>query len=134
METELDRERLGRQVAQRRTHLGLSVSAAARIAQIDRGTWTGIEKAARMTEAYNYAGIERALNWSPGSIAATLAGGNPTPQGDPVDLEKIPPTLPEGFDLQAEYERIERLDIPARTKLDLMRRITALYEQAQAER
>lgn len=132
VEIELDRERLGRQVALRRSHLGLSISAAARIAQIDRGTWTGVEKAARETEEYNHAGIERALQWAPGSIAATLAGGDPTPQraDQPEAIER---TLPEDFDLQAEIERISRLNIPARTKLALARQITDLYEQAQAE-
>lgn len=132
VETELDRERLGQQVALRRTQLGLSVSAAARIAQIDRGTWAGVEKAVRLTEQYNFAGIERALQWAPGSIAATLAGGNPTPQQD-GQHEAIEPALPPDFDLRAEIERISRLDIPARTRLELAKRITDLYEQAQAE-
>ena len=131
--TERDRTRLGQRIADRRRELGLSVSAAARLAQINRATWTGTETASRRTEEYVYGGIERALQWAPGSIAATLAGGNPTPQGDPHP-EAIEPTLPADFDLQAEYERIERLNIPARVKLDLVRRVTALYEQAQAER
>jgi hypothetical protein len=75
--TEPDRERLGQAIAARRKALGLSLSAAAKIAGIDRGTWTATERATRQTEEYTYAGIERALQWVTGSVERILAGGEP---------------------------------------------------------
>ncbi|TBL29073.1 XRE family transcriptional regulator [Verrucosispora sp. SN26_14.1] len=83
------RERLAQKIKKRRLEdLGLSVSAAARAAGIDRATWTSAEKGDRDTQPHNWAGIERALNWRPGSIAAILEGGHPTPAtGEAADEE-----------------------------------------------
>ena len=71
------RQRLGELVLARRQELGLSLREAARRAGIMRPTWTGMEHGSRRTAAYNFAAIERALDWRPGSIEAVLAGGQP---------------------------------------------------------
>src|SRR6185369_5378422 len=71
------RQRLGELVLARRHELGLSLREAARRAGIMRPTWTGMEHGSRRTAAYNFAAIERALDWRPGSIEAVLAGGQP---------------------------------------------------------
>lgn len=128
-EPESSRERLGELASRRRRELGLSVSAAARAAHIDRATWAGMERSGRRTEAYNYAGIERALAWEPGSVDQILAGGEPTPVSRrPATQEPIP-----DLDLDVEIERIAALDLPARTRLVLLRKLIDLHEQAQAE-
>lgn len=74
----VDRERLGRLVAERRRALGLSISAAARRAGINRATWTAVEEATRDTEVYNYGLIEKVLGWTPGSIDKVLNGRAPS--------------------------------------------------------
>lgn len=129
--TEPDRGRLGELVSKRRRELGLSISAAARNAGIDRATWTGTERGARRTEAYNFAGIERALTWEPGSIDRILTGGEPAP------ADQHPAAAPEpapDFDLKEEIDRVLRLDYPASTKLHIIQGLMKLHEQAQRER
>jgi hypothetical protein len=83
------RDKLRKLVIDRRRERQLSVSAAARAAQISRGTWIALESGTRETEDYNYAGIERALQWQPGSIDDILDGGDPTP----IKSEQTPNTL-----------------------------------------
>lgn len=63
-----DRRRLAQLVKQQRQNLGLSVRAAAKDAGVDRATWTGLEDGSRETQDRQFAGIERALNWPPGTI------------------------------------------------------------------
>lgn len=72
------RQRLGQAMRGRRLHIGLSVHEAARTAGVSRNTWSGAESAARQLTERNYAGIERALYWAHGSVAAVLAGRGPT--------------------------------------------------------
>lgn len=82
------RERLAKTISARRLELGLSASAAARAAGIDRNTWSSAEKGERETQAHNWVGLERALRWRPGSVAAILDGRDPTPvDAEPVDEE-----------------------------------------------
>lgn len=66
------RRRLAWLVKQQRQSLGLSVRAAASKAGVDRATWTGMEDGSRGTQDRQFAGIERALEWPPGAIAAIL--------------------------------------------------------------
>lgn len=127
--TEPNRERLGQAIEARRKTMGLSLSAAARLAGIDRATWTGSERGTRQTEAYNFAGIERALRWAPGSVERTLAGGAPTelPAAPVVDIVRPPMKI----DLDYELDRVRALDIPPRTKLRLIQALIELAGQAQ---
>jgi hypothetical protein len=74
---ETDRQRLGRLVRLRRRFLRLSLSEAARRAGVNRATWTGVEQRATDAEDYTYAGVEAALEWKPGSVAAVLRGEEP---------------------------------------------------------
>ncbi|WP_194821263.1 helix-turn-helix domain-containing protein [Micromonospora sp. S-DT3-3-22] len=71
-------DQLGQRVRSRRLELGLSARAAAQAAGIDRNTWSYLENGTRRTAEFNYAGVERALRWAPGSISAILGGGEPT--------------------------------------------------------
>jgi transcriptional regulator with XRE-family HTH domain len=70
---------LGVRVRERREALGLSVAGAARAAGIARGTWISLEAGTRETHPHQYAAIETALAWAPGSIKAIRSGGEPTP-------------------------------------------------------
>lgn len=71
--------RLGRFIQQERAAKGLSQSAAAEAAGINRGVWSAVEKAAG-TKPYDttLAAIERVLDWEPGSCETILGGGEPT--------------------------------------------------------
>lgn len=130
------RTRLAQLIQARRRELRLSERQAAMIAGVARNTWASAEEGARRPAERSISGIEAALRWAPGSIDRILTGGDPMPQRDPQpeattrSLARLPPD----FDLSAEIDKISRLDIPARTKLELARQITDLYEQAQAER
>lgn len=76
--TEEARVALARQVRERRGALKLSVSRAARLAGVDRATWTGMEAATRVPQSHNRTAMERVLHWAPGSIDRVLAGaGSP---------------------------------------------------------
>lgn len=77
---ESSRRRLANAMADRRRELRLSVRAAAQRAGIDRATWTAAEAATRRIAEYNYAGVEAALDWEPGSVDQILAGRPPTPR------------------------------------------------------
>lgn len=119
--------RLAEAVRERRLKVGLSTRGAATAAGINRATWAAVEEEKTRLSEHLWVAIERALSWSPGSIRSILAGGRPT-VADPT------PTLPDGFDLQAELERINRLDEPGSRKLAAARALIEMYEQAQAER
>jgi transcriptional regulator with XRE-family HTH domain len=86
-----ERDLLAKKVRARRVELGLSVRAAAQAADIDRNTWSYLEDGSRRTSEFKYAGIERALQWESGSVAAILEGREPTPVqpggGEEVDDE-----------------------------------------------
>lgn len=80
------RAKLGELIKARRLALGLSLSRAAKMAPLDRVTWTAAEGATRETRRAHFAAIERVLRWVPGSIDAILAGDKPT---------ELPTALPE---------------------------------------
>lgn len=64
-------------IQQRRAELGLSMSAAARLAEVHRLTWRAWEKGDSTPEDYNYVKIEKAMEWQPGSVAALIQGRPP---------------------------------------------------------
>lgn len=117
-----DRQRLQQEIARRRKELGLSVSAAARAARIDRESWNGAESGTRTTLDYIYGRIEAALRWRPGSVEAILTGGESTILGEDEapppprrDLEgelrsiRDDPTMPEGLRRMAALQ-LETID------------------------
>jgi hypothetical protein len=72
------RERLARYIRERRQELRLSETEATKRAGFgSRNTWAGAEGGSRDLRSQNYAGIERALEWSAGSVERILAGGEP---------------------------------------------------------
>ncbi|GAB1695155.1 helix-turn-helix domain-containing protein [Krasilnikovia sp. M28-CT-15] len=83
------RTRLADLVTKRRQALGLSVRAAAEASGLSRITWGALEDGSRRTGDSKFAGIERALKWDSGSVAAILNGGDPTPV-----MEDTPPPGP----------------------------------------
>lgn len=85
-----DRQRLALAVKDRRQQLGLSVRAAADNGDVARGTWTALEDGTRRTSDNNYAGIERALHWAPGSIAVILSGGTAVIAEPPAEAQVNP--------------------------------------------
>jgi transcriptional regulator with XRE-family HTH domain len=74
-----------------RGELGLSMSAAARAAGVHRLTWRAWEKGESTPEDYNYANIERALQWAPNTVAALIEGRRPAtnPVGSSGAVAKI---------------------------------------------
>lgn len=89
------RAKLGELIKARRLALGLSLSRAAKMAPLDRVTWTAAEDASRETRRVHFAAIERVLRWRPGSIDAILAGQAPTelPVPAPAPARTPEPTL-----------------------------------------
>jgi hypothetical protein len=122
--------RLAQAVKDRRLKLGLSTRAAAAAAGINRATWASTEDEERRLSEHLWSGVEQALGWARGSIAAILRGGDPVT----VEPERAPAgRLPAGFNLRDEYERIRVLAISCETKLTLLGEIIALYEQDRAD-
>ena len=117
----------------RRRELRLSERQAATRAGVARNTWAAAEEGARQPAERSVAGIEVALRWATGSVDQILAGGKPTPQEDQPEAAP-PPSLPAGFDLDAEITRAAHLDVSPQTRLTIIRRLIDLYEEAQAER
>jgi hypothetical protein len=71
------RERTARAVRHRRQQVGLSISAAARAAGIQRSAWVSLESRTRETEPFQPATqkyIEWVLGWAPGSLFAVSVG------------------------------------------------------------
>jgi transcriptional regulator with XRE-family HTH domain len=122
------RVRLARYIAGRRHELGLSAARAASDAGVARNTWSSAENGSREVRSENYAGIERALRWAPGSVAAILEGGYPTGVAFPEVLSAS------AQGVEVEIDRISHLPIPAEVRLNLIRRVLDLYDEAQHDR
>ncbi|MEU8334875.1 helix-turn-helix transcriptional regulator [Micromonospora tulbaghiae] len=117
---------LGTYVRERRERLGMTVIEAAEHAGVARGTWINVESDSRKTLPHNYAGIERALRWAPGSVRSILAGGSPTPLEGP-DLAQLEQAVRE---ISANPNR----SAPLRQWADsLLEQITRLREADQQE-
>jgi hypothetical protein len=54
---------------------------------MDRNTWSYLEDGSKKTAEFKYAGIERALQWEPGSVTAILDGREPTPVTAPSETD-----------------------------------------------
>lgn len=111
---------LGHQVRQQRQQLGLSIRAAARAAGVDRATWTGLEEGTRATQDRHYAGIERALDWPPGTIESIMSGEPRQPAAPELrddNERRIWAMDMVDEDLRREYIRMyrERREPPPRT-------------------
>jgi transcriptional regulator with XRE-family HTH domain len=72
------RTQVGDHVKQRRRSLGMSVSEAARRAEMSRPTWIAVEAGTRDTEDHTLGRIENALQWPTGAIGR-LAEGEDVP-------------------------------------------------------
>lgn len=80
---------LGDTIKQRRLALGLKQSDAAQLAGVTVRTYGRIERSeAAGLSSLTAAGIERALQWGPGSLDAIKNGGEPT------ELQQPPETAP----------------------------------------
>ncbi|MFC3504854.1 helix-turn-helix domain-containing protein [Micromonospora krabiensis] len=127
-------DQLATLVRARRIELGLSARAAAQTAGIDRNTWAYLENGTRRTAEFNYAGIERALQWAPGSIQRVLEGGEPaplepdtpqTPDDEELELVRTDPKLTDEMKeriITLILERRERDKQETRRMIDLFRR------------
>ena len=90
------RRRLGELVLARRKELGFSLREVARRSGLMRPTWTGLEQGTRRTAEYNFAAIERTLQWTPGSIDHALRGETPTLLEAPVANSEQAPQMDTG--------------------------------------
>lgn len=124
------RTRLARMIRARRLELRLSERQAALRAGVARNTWASAEEGTRQPAERSSAGIEEALGWEHGSIDVIMAGGKPR---FVIDLQDHKPPSPDS-DVQREIERISKLDLPATARMDLIRRVLDLYEEAAAEK
>jgi len=84
---------LARAIRETRTTLGLSQAAAAREAEVNRGTWKGWELGTRRPYDYNHPTIERTLRWPKGTVDALIAGpqGPPSHPPEPVATSRTDP-------------------------------------------
>lgn len=119
-------------IRERRIELGMSISAAARIAGVSRATWTGAERGERATEAYNFGAIERALRWPAGTIERLLAGGTLPELNVRVPIVYAPPGQGQRTLLE-EIQRIEGLRLPAETRLELFSALLRLWSEREQE-
>lgn len=73
----MDWQRLSKYVKERRIELGMSKREAVRRAQVGDRTWMAVENDGKPVEDHTWAGIARALEWTPASISLVLEGGEP---------------------------------------------------------
>lgn len=69
---------LGTHMKRRRLELEIGFLAAVAASGVSKSTWANWEKDRNIPEEINFQRIERILRWAPGSVAAILAGGEPT--------------------------------------------------------
>lgn len=102
---------LGDHIAGRRLALGISQAGAAKLAGVSRTSWVAWEKGTAVPEDYNHIKIETVLRWQPGSVAAILAGGQPTPvrPADPLQDPEYLEWRNKFQQLSARYGRDEAL-------------------------
>lgn len=125
--------RLGELVNERRRAMSLSISAAARAAGIDRGTWTGIEKGTRETVEYNFARIERVLGWQPGTIDRIMDGEDPGEGTEPEEVRWVGSDLSPD-DIALEIEMIQKSQLPETIKRAMIREVGNLRDRQLQER
>lgn len=140
------RARLASLIQARRRELRISEREAAARGSLARNTWASAEAGTRHIAERTASGIEVALEWAPGSVEAILAGGEPTIlERRPAGL-LVPDSLPSGsyphgmtirggrdFDLAAEVRRIRHLQLPADSRLELIRSVIDLYQEVATE-
>jgi hypothetical protein len=91
-------ERLAEIVRDRRTGLGLTITAAAHAAGLSKDTFKRVENGETVREN-SYMNVDDALRWQVGSCRAVLAGGDPQrledaapePEPEPITTTKIDP-------------------------------------------
>jgi transcriptional regulator with XRE-family HTH domain len=103
-EEELRRHRVGELVKWARLEGRLSISAAARLAGIDRATWTGVEKATRLPRDTQRAAIEAAVGLPLGTISRLLDGL--PPQDSPHGLSDDEPMETRATIMQATPDQL----------------------------
>lgn len=152
------RQRLGQLMADRRRELRLTIVAAAAKAGFDRMTWSNAEKGLRLLAESNWAGVEQALDWAAGSVAAVFSGGDPklkpaaqtiTPDGIPSTSSVGEPRIVQGtasaslgglraeargtvepYDLDKLVDEISQLhDLPVEDRMQMVRRLVAMHKE-----
>lgn len=84
---------LGTHITQRRRELKIGQSAAARMAGVARSTWVSWETDANVPSDSKWSTIDDVCQWEPGSTAATLRGGQPTPRRAESPIPPAPPGI-----------------------------------------
>lgn len=118
--------RLAGFIRKRRLELGISARQAAEAAGIARNTWTAAEEGSRRTSETNYAAIERALRWAPGSISRIKTGEGPEPLPTNVPAANSPVN-----EADEALVRIMRSDLPDAEKARIVRLIIAEQEESR---
>jgi transcriptional regulator with XRE-family HTH domain len=126
-----NRRRLGELVKARRLHLGISVRQAAETAEIARNTWSDMEDGSRRTAEIKFPGIERVLQWQPGSIASIMLGDEPKVL-EPRTTGQERADQPGADEADEALIRIMRSSLPDSEKARIVR--TLLNEKEAARR
>lgn len=106
-------ERLNRAMLERGVELRKKWVHIAREAKITTSALSGIRRGEYRPSVHTARALEDALEWEPGSIAAILDGGDPTPLGEGAKLaepssdveDPLEARLREGEELMAEGQR-----------------------------
>jgi hypothetical protein len=135
-------KRLGQRIGERRRALGLTLRRATEVAGLgSRNTWSAAEDGTRAISETNYAKIERALQWAPGSVGRVLDGREPTvltlPRvsyaHDNVGLSDSVSASVVRNVFDDDLRLIDQLPISATRKLELMRQYLRLVKEAEVE-
>lgn len=125
-------ERLADAIEDRRGELGLSLREVAQLAKITGETLRAVRKGANDPSALTKRGIERALQWAPGSVDSVLAGGRPRAARAPRSpMDEAEAIMDENERLAAQLvERVMRLNRRKREAVEQM--IEALEDDPPA--
>lgn len=104
---------LGERLAARRQRLGLSRLAAARQLGVNRKTWAAWESNESTPADRHHHVIEEFCGWTPGSVAAVLAGRAPTPAGQGLaSVTTLHPGAPPLGDDDELVRELRAMDLP----------------------
>lgn len=94
-------QNLSQQMKRRRVELGISKRQAIAKAEISSNTWLKIENKSEPISDGSWSGIEHAMQWEAGSVAAVLDGGEAIP---------MPPPASTAEQIDELFRRVERLE------------------------
>lgn len=124
-------ELLASAIETRRGELGLSLREVAELAGITGETLRAVRKGSNEPSALTKRGIERALQWAPGSIERVHAGGKATASSARHAMAEAEAIMDENERVVLELvERVRRLD---RRKRRVLEQMIEVLEEDQSD-